>query len=95
MLYQSSLELVYNIPFVFDYMRSMGVAGAYPKMGSTGFLVFDMILHLCCSLSLILQLRIEASKHVISVNDYIPSDFHVCTCNVDQALFPSSPRLSL
>ena len=55
--------------------------------------MFDMILHLCYSLSLILQLRIEASKHVMSVNDHIPSDFRACACNVDQALFLPSPGM--
>ena len=88
--------MAYDIPFISDYMRSMGVAGAYPKvMGSTGFLVFDMILHPCCSLSLVLQLRIEASKHVMSVNDCIPSDFCTCAYNIDQALFSPSPTLNL
>ena len=53
-----------DIPFISDYTRSMGVAGAYPKSDGTGYLVFDMILHISYSLSLILQLRIEASKNM-------------------------------
>ena len=83
-----------DIPFVSDLMRSMGVAGVTVD-GNTGFLAFDMILHLCYSLSLILQLRIEAIKHVMSVNDHIPLDFRTCACNVDQALFSSLPTVNL
>ena len=55
-------------------------------MGSTGFLVFDMILHLCYSLSLVLQLRIEASKYVIFVSDCIPLDFHTSHTEVTRLL---------
>ena len=67
--------MAYDITFVSDYMRSMGVAKAYPKVmvdGQHRLLVLDY--DIAC-LSLILQLRIEASKHMIhvSVNDHIPS----------------------
>ena len=59
--------MAYDIPFVSDYMRSMGVGGAYPKVTVDVRHRFLMILHLCCSLSLVLQLRIEASKHVTNL----------------------------
>ena len=89
---------MYNISFVFDYMRSMGVAGAYPKVTvdrQHRFVMFDTILHLCNSLSLILPFRVEASQHVISVNDCIPLDICACACNVYQALFSLSPTPNL
>ena len=90
--------MMYNISFVFDYMRSMRVAGAYPKVmvdRQHRFVMFDTILHLCNSLNLVLQVRIEASQHVISVNDCIPLDIHACACNIYQALFSLSPTPNL